>query len=166
MRTRKKKTLMNQENDNFFGNLCGERIKIRYLVKENLKTTLSNLVFLFPSGKIPGKKAMQIPLRFMDHRYSIIAFFYNQDRRFTVGLMMKRIMPSIQGGGLYRRIYLFFIHSRSHDGGTFLALVACGIPCFPVTLLGGFVYNRIIMKAGRTGEPDNVPGSCSYNLLF
>jgi hypothetical protein len=45
MRTRKKKTLMNQENDNFFGNLCWERIKIRCLVKENLKTTISNLVF-------------------------------------------------------------------------------------------------------------------------
>ena len=48
MRTRKKKTPMNQENDNFFGNLCGERIKNPYLVKENLKTTLSYLVFFIP----------------------------------------------------------------------------------------------------------------------
>ena len=67
---------------------------------------------------------------------------------------------------LYGRIYLFFIHARSQDRGTFLALVTCGIPCFPVTLLGSFVYNRIVMKAGRTGEPDNVPGSCSSYLLF
>ncbi len=64
---------------------------------------------------------------------------------------------SARGEGLYRRIYLFFIHARSQDGGTFLALVAGGIPCFPVTLLWGFVYNCIVMKAGRTGEPDNVP---------
>ena len=69
-----------------------------------------------------------------------------------------------KGKRLYRRIYLFLIHARSQNGGTFLTLVACGVPCFPVTLLGGFVDNRILVKAGRTGETDNVPGSCSYNL--
>jgi hypothetical protein len=48
---------MNQENDNFFGNLCGERIKIRYLVKENLKTTFSNLVFFIALWQNSGKKS-------------------------------------------------------------------------------------------------------------
>jgi hypothetical protein len=64
------------------------------------------------------------------------------------------------------RIYLLFIHTGSHDRRTFLTLVAGGIPCFPVTLLGSFVYNRIVMKAGRTGKPDNISGPYSSHLLL
>ncbi len=87
---------------------------------------------------------------------------------FPPGISHRRILCLVTHNlpSLYGRIYFFFIHARSQDRGTFLALVACGIPCFPVTLLGGFIYNRIVMKAGRTGEPDNIPGSCSSNLLF
>jgi|WetSurMetagenome_2_1015567.scaffolds.fasta_scaffold16735_4 hypothetical protein len=44
--------------------------------------------------------------------------------------------------------------------------MACGIPCFAVAFFGSFVDDRIIVKAGRAGKPDNVPVSCPYNLVF
>jgi hypothetical protein len=56
--------------------------------------------------------------------------------------------------------------ARSHDRGTFPAVMASCIPDFPVKIFGRFIDYRVFREAGRTGEPDNVSGSCSHNLLF
>jgi hypothetical protein len=83
-----------------------------------------------------------------------------------ISRLIQDTLVSKKKKGLYRRIYLFFIHARSYYGGTFFALVAGGIPRFPVTLFWSFVNYCIIIQARRAGKPDDIPGPCSLNLLL